>query len=200
MSSAASTSTRRPARTKAAAARSSVPGCARTRRRSTRCSTTRSANGWNATGRSTRSSTRHGPDPGPSAGLACQLPGREFQVTRRRSACHRTTSGSRSVTHNAGLGTPSLIRTDSAAGGSRAEGKVGGMQIVLFGALSLQLPHRCGCGRVLGRGGSRRRPERLGSGCLPVRRGLSAGSRAQRGRGGGSRAAAALADDEGPRR
>ena len=33
-----------------------------------------------------------------------------FRVTQRRSACHRTTSGSRSVTHNAGLGTPSLIR------------------------------------------------------------------------------------------
>src|SRR5207302_2233098 len=35
-----------------------VPGSARTRRRWTPCSTTRCAHGWNATGRSTRSSTR----------------------------------------------------------------------------------------------------------------------------------------------
>ena len=53
--------------------RPSVPGSARTMRRSTPCCTTRSAHGWNATGRSTRSSTRHGSDPGPSAGLACHL-------------------------------------------------------------------------------------------------------------------------------
>ena len=32
-----------------------------------------------------------------------------FRVTQRRSACHRTTSGARSVTHDAGLGPPSLI-------------------------------------------------------------------------------------------
>ena len=102
--------TRRPARTKAAAQRSSIPGCAQTRRRSTRCSTTRSGHGWNATGRSTRSSTRHGPDPGPSAGWPANSLAGNFRVTQRRSACHRTTSGSRSETHNAGLGTPSLIR------------------------------------------------------------------------------------------
>ena len=49
---------------------------------------------------------------------------------------------------------------------------------------------RRGCRRVLGRDGSRRRPKRLGSRCLPVRRGLGpagAGRRAQRGRAGGCR-------------
>ena len=33
-----------------------------------------------------------------------------FRMTQRRSACHRTTSGLRSVIHDAGLGPPSLIR------------------------------------------------------------------------------------------
>jgi hypothetical protein len=65
--SAACTSTRPGAKAKAAPARvnslrPSVPGCVRTRRCSTQCFTARSASGWNATGRSTRSSTRHGPD------------------------------------------------------------------------------------------------------------------------------------------
>ncbi|HUK71024.1 MAG TPA: hypothetical protein VLW50_20060 [Streptosporangiaceae bacterium] len=52
--------------------RPSVPGCARTVRRSTQCSTTRSALGWNATGRSTRSSTRHGSDLVRPVWVTCQ--------------------------------------------------------------------------------------------------------------------------------
>jgi hypothetical protein len=55
--------------------RPSVPGYARTTRRLTRCSTTRSVPGWTATGRSARSSTRHGIDLAPPARPACYLPG-----------------------------------------------------------------------------------------------------------------------------
>jgi hypothetical protein len=64
------------------------------------------------------------PPPGPNQGRRSavvrswvRLPGwpaislaGNFRMTQRRSACHRTTSGSRSVIHDAGLGPPSLIR------------------------------------------------------------------------------------------
>ena len=115
-SSAASTSTRRPARTRAAAARadgmrSSVPGCARTARRSTRCCTARSAHGWNATGRSTRliratGLTRYRCRAGaPTAGNS--------GVTRRLSAYHRTTSDLRNIIGQPGGSSTSLIRNDA---------------------------------------------------------------------------------------
>jgi hypothetical protein len=79
-SSAASISTRRATRARtilrrADGMRPSVPGSARTMRRLTRCSTTRSAPGWTATGRSARSSTRHGTDLPLPASPACYLPG-----------------------------------------------------------------------------------------------------------------------------
>jgi len=69
-------------------ARPSVPGCARTVRNSTRCFTRGSGNGWNTTGRSARSSTRHGPDlvPRPIR-LTDQIPGlRAFPDWRSCSA------------------------------------------------------------------------------------------------------------------
>ena len=62
-SSAACTSTRHAARARSVSPgerrqRASVPGCARTIPSSTPCSTAPSGSGWNATGLSTRSSTR----------------------------------------------------------------------------------------------------------------------------------------------
>ena len=77
-------------------------------------------------------------------------------------------------------------------GSDGAAGAIGRDVDAAAGALIRMWSTDCrGCGRVLGRDGARRRPERLGRRCLPVQRGLSpagAGSRAQRGRGGGSRA------------
>ncbi|HEY3034254.1 MAG TPA: hypothetical protein VGJ54_06305 [Streptosporangiaceae bacterium] len=55
--------------------RPSAPGSARTMPRSTQCFTARSAHGWNATGRSARSSTRHGSDLVPPTGLTRHIPG-----------------------------------------------------------------------------------------------------------------------------
>jgi hypothetical protein len=73
-----------------------------------------------------------------------------------------------------------------------AHGAIGRDVDAAAGALIRMWSTDCrGCGRVLGRDGARRRPERLGRRCLPVQRGLSpagAGSRVQRRRGGGSRA------------
>ncbi len=89
-------------------------GCARTGRRSTQCFTTRSAHGWNATGRSTRSSTRRGSDLVPPIGLACHIPVNGIPDWRSGSA--RLSQGHTGFTErNAGTrpGTPSLIRIDS---------------------------------------------------------------------------------------
>ena len=63
-----------------------------------------------------------------------------FRVTQRRGTYHRTTSGSRSAIHDAGLGPPSLIRTDS--GWLRVTPRAAGAGIQIAGSRSfLQL--RC---------------------------------------------------------